>query len=119
MTCMNSNLLMNKWIMIKKYKILYYFVLVIIFQVFSSCKTTEPKFNGTVYKLSNDNYGYEINYNNKIVVKQEVIPAITGNRPFSDSLSALKVMDLVLEKLNTGNNPTISKKDLMALNIIK
>ncbi len=94
-------------------------MLVIVFQVFSSCKTTEPKFNGTVYKLSNDNYGYEIYYNNKTVVKQEAIPAVTGNRPFNDSLSALKVMDLVLEKLNTGKNPTISKKDLIALKIIK
>ncbi len=94
-------------------------MLVIVFQVFSSCKTTEPKFNGTVYKLSNDNYGYEIYYNNKTVVKQEAIPAVTGNRPFNDSLSALKVMDLVLEKLNNGNTPTISKKDLIALKIIK
>lgn len=105
--------------MIKKIKILCYFVLVIIFQVFSSCKTKDPKFNGAVYKLSNDNYGYEIYLNNKTVVKQEAIPAITGNRPFKDSLTALKVMDFVLEKLNTGNAPTISKKDLIALKIIK
>lgn len=119
MTCLNSNLLTNKLIMIKMNKFLYYFALVIFFQIFSSCKSTEPKFNGTVYKLSNANYGYEIYYNNKTVVRQEAIPAITGNRPFNDSLSALKVMDLVLEKLNTGNNPTISKKDLIALNIIR
>lgn len=88
-----------------------------LFQVFSSCKYKETAFNGVVYKNVNESYAYAIYFKQKVVIRQETIPALTGGIAFRDSLDALQVMDLVIKKLNDGTSPTISKKELKELKI--
>lgn len=89
----------------------------VIFQVFSSCKNKEAAFNGMVYKNIHENYGYTISFKQKVVIRQETIPALTGDIAFKDSLDALQVMDLVIKKLNDGKSPTITKEELRELKI--
>lgn len=90
----------------------------IVFQVFSSCKNKELAFNGIVYRFGNKQYGYNIYFKQNLVIKQETIPTFEGDVTFKDSLDALKVMDLVIKKLNDGESPSINKKELKKLKII-
>lgn len=91
-------------------------IFVIVFQVFLSCKERAIAYNGEVYKIK-DNFGYKIYFKQKLFIRQENIPTITGNISFIDSIGALKTMDLVLKKLNAGENPTITMDDIYNLNL--
>jgi hypothetical protein len=101
----------------KSRTVLKYIIFVIVFQIYSSCKNKEQAFNGMVYRYGNKNYGYTISFNQKVIIRQERIPALEGEVTFKDSIDALKVMDLVIEKLNKGKNPAVNKSELRKLNI--
>lgn len=118
MMCMSLNHLMNKKMTIKFRKNINIAIFVIVFQVFSACKEKNVSYNGEVYRLDENKYGYNVLYKGKIFIKQETIPSIEGNKRFNDSIDALKVLDLVLIKLNDGKNPSVTKQDLKKLNII-
>lgn len=62
-------------------------------------------------------WGYTIHFNDKIIIKQTIIPVISKNESFKTEEEALKVGDLVLEKLEENLPPTITKNDLILLNI--
>lgn len=62
-------------------------------------------------------WGYVIKENDKIIIKQSIIPVITNNRSFESENDALKVGQLVLQKLKNNNTPTVTKEDLIALEI--
>jgi hypothetical protein len=103
--------------MINIKSVIIYFIFVIVFQVFSSCKDKPLGFNGQVYKLDNNNYGYSIFLNNKLIIKQDNIPTVEGNVSFKDSIDALKTMDLVIKKLNSKSNPSLTKEEIQKLNL--
>lgn len=92
------------------------FVIVLTLLYYYAPKKT-INFEGKVYKIHKDRYGYVVLNNKKVFIKQEIIPTIEGNVFFSDSIQAFKTLDIVLEKLNSGKNPTLSKDDLSEINI--
>lgn len=115
MICMSSNHWKRKMRMIKNTQLIRFLIFVIIFQVFSSCKDKKLAFNGYVYKIETKKYGYAILFKGDTIIKQDYIPGIEGNIAFQDSLDALKVLDLVINKLNKNESPTIKKTDLIKL----
>ena len=62
-------------------------------------------------------YGYEILYEDKILVKQEVIPAIQGKRPFESEKDARLVADEVLKKITKKKAPFVTVAELNELRI--
>jgi hypothetical protein len=102
---------------INNLNILKFTIFVVVFQIFCSCKEKALAFNGEVYKIENGKFGYEILYKGKVFIKQENIPAIEENKNFNDSIDALKTLDLVLEKLNAGEKPTLTYKEIKQLKI--
>ncbi|MCW2117846.1 DUF4907 domain-containing protein [Flavobacterium sp. 7A] len=62
-------------------------------------------------------WGYTISQNKKIIIKQTIIPVIENNSSFKTESDALKVGQLVLEKLNNNISPTVTKNDLNLLSI--
>lgn len=62
-------------------------------------------------------WGYCITNNEKIIIKQTVIPVISENKSFKTEGEALKVGNLVLQKLKDDLSPTVTKKDLFLLAI--
>lgn len=62
-------------------------------------------------------WGYVIKNNDKIVIKQSIIPTIESQKSFINEQEALKVGNLVLQKLKDKTSPTIKKKDLILLSI--
>jgi hypothetical protein len=83
--------------------------------LFLSCNKKEPL---SLQSLKTPTgWGYTICYNNKIIIKQTIIPVISKNESFKTEEEALKVGDLVLKKLEGNLPPTITKNDLILLNI--
>lgn len=71
--------------------------------------------------MQNDTGGwyYQIYSNNKSFIIQKNIPAIQGVIAFSDSSSALKIANLVINKLEVGAfPPAVSLSELDSLKII-
>lgn len=62
-------------------------------------------------------WGYTIAYKNKPFIKQTVIPVIANNKSFTTKDDALKVADLVVQKLNQNISPSVTKNDLILLKI--
>ncbi|OYX85541.1 MAG: DUF4907 domain-containing protein [Flavobacteriales bacterium 32-34-25] len=62
-------------------------------------------------------WGYVIKNNDKIIIKQSIIPVIPSQKSFKNEQEALKVGNLVLQKLKDKTSPTITKKDLILLSI--
>lgn len=62
-------------------------------------------------------WGYTIKQNDKIIIKQSIIPVISTKKPFETEDEALKIGNLVLRKLKHKTSPTITKKDLILLSI--
>ena len=60
-------------------------------------------------------WGYCITNNEKIIIKQTVIPVISENKSFKTKEDALKMGNLVLQKLKDDLSPTVTKKDLFLL----
>ncbi len=72
----------------------------------------------TLESLETDNgWGYIIKNNDKIIIKQSIIPVIQNQKSFENEEDALKVGNLVLKKLKANTSPTITKKDLILLSI--
>lgn len=62
-------------------------------------------------------WGYTISYEDKILIKQTIIPVISENKGFSSEDDALKVARLVVKKLNQNTSPSVTKNDLILLKI--
>lgn len=76
------------------------------------------KYQYSIVSLANKGFGYHIKHNNKIVIRQETIPAIQGNKAFATKADAEKCARLVVKKLAAkGDLPSISKEELIQLNI--
>ncbi|OMQ11146.1 DUF4907 domain-containing protein [[Flexibacter] sp. ATCC 35103] len=82
---------------------------------FTACVKHE-KFKSTSFKTTTG-WGYTVAFKNKIIIKQSVIPVINDTKSFSTESDALKVADLVVEKLNQKISPTVTKNDLILLKI--
>jgi hypothetical protein len=62
-------------------------------------------------------WGYSIGINDKIIIKQTVIPTVSAKRSFKTEEDALKVGNLVLRRIKQNLSPSVAKKDLILLEI--
>lgn len=62
-------------------------------------------------------YGYKIISDDKVLIKQDFIPAIPGKIPFNSYIEAQMVAQLVIEKILKKEDPKIKKKDIENLEI--
>jgi hypothetical protein len=81
----------------------------------TSCTGKEP-FQIESFKTKSG-WGYSIASNDKILIKQSIIPVINETKSFLTEEDALKVGNLVVEKLNKDLSPTVTKNDLILLKI--
>ncbi|MBP6758156.1 MAG: DUF4907 domain-containing protein [Flavobacterium sp.] len=65
----------------------------------------------------NGGWGYTIGINDKTIIKQTVIPTVSAKRSFKSEADALKVGNWVVERIKQNLSPTISKKDLILMEI--
>lgn len=89
--------------------------IIIVFLFFASCKNS-AEFEVKSFKV-NGGWGYTIGMNDKIIIKQTVIPTVSEKRSFKSEADALKVGNWVLERIKQNLSPTVAKKDLILLEI--
>jgi hypothetical protein len=66
---------------------------------------------------TNNGWGYAITKDKRIIIKQTIIPVISQRKSFATEKEALQIGNLVLHKLENNISPTITKKDLLLLEI--
>ncbi|MGB5822092.1 MAG: DUF4907 domain-containing protein [Saonia sp.] len=77
----------------------------------------KPRLHSEVFKAQNG-YGYLILVDDKVLIKQDFIPAIEGKKSFLSSKQAKLVADLVLYKLSQGANPEVSAEEIYDLGLV-
>jgi hypothetical protein len=65
----------------------------------------------------NDGWGYAITNNDRLIIKQTIIPVISERKSFETEQEAMAVGQLVTKKLDANLSPTITEKDLILLKI--
>jgi len=115
----------------KKY-ILIYFSFLIAISFFSACKSNGTKenekeqlakkgmvpVNASIFK-TDKGWGYSIFVDNKLFIRQDIIPAVEGNEGFATKDDATKVAELVLNKIKNNEKPIVKKEELKELGIIQ
>ncbi|MEN2488155.1 DUF4907 domain-containing protein [Flavobacterium sp. B11] len=93
-------------------KILIVFALILLF---TAC--TKKEALTTASFKTNSGWGYTVAYKEKILIKQSIIPVISDTKSFKTENDALKVADLVKQKLKENLSPTVTKNELILLKI--
>ena len=88
-------------------------IVVLLFLV--SCKKS-AEFEVKSFKV-NEGWGYTIEINDKMIIKQSVIPTVSAQRSFKSEADALKVGNWVLKRIKQNLSPTVAKKDLILMEI--
>ena len=68
-------------------------------------------FESRIFKIANG-WGYDIMVNDTILIHQESVPVMQAQHAFSRRDQAEKTAELVIQKLKTGQHPTLTKFDL-------
>jgi len=97
------------WSNIQKYFIVFVILLL------ASCAKKETL--TTASFKTNSGWGYTIAYKEKVLIKQSIIPLISDTKSFETEDDALKVADLVKQKLKQNLSPTVTKNELILLKI--
>ncbi|MCW3093325.1 MAG: hypothetical protein JWP81_4394 [Ferruginibacter sp.] len=63
-------------------------------------------------------WGYEVFIDNKLFIKQSIIPVIEGNKAFARESDAIKVAELVVDKLKHRQKPIIRLDELQQLELV-
>ncbi|MDW5288689.1 DUF4907 domain-containing protein [Formosa sp. PL04] len=86
-------------------------VMLVMILIFKSDSLTKDAYVARVYTV-NSGYGYEISLNHKILIKQDVIPALQSELQFCSASDAKIIADLVIKKLENKINPKITPIEL-------
>ncbi|WP_167021143.1 DUF4907 domain-containing protein [Chitinophaga sp. Cy-1792] len=62
-------------------------------------------------------WGYKVNVDGKTYINQDIIPGIPGNQAFQSKDDAVKVGNVVMNKLTSHKIPSISEAELKELHV--
>lgn len=98
-----------------KNRIIKTLTFILFFAFIYSCNNNND-WETTTFRTENG-WGYSISKSKKIYIKQSTIPAVGGMKNFKSEEDALKVGQLVAEKMAKNDSPTITENELKLLNI--
>lgn len=83
--------------------------------LFFRYESPHPKlFESRVYEVANG-WGYDILVNRQLLIRQESIPALAGNKSFPGKEQAAAAALLVIKKIRSGQAPVITKADIQKI----
>ncbi|WP_158638318.1 DUF4907 domain-containing protein [Panacibacter ginsenosidivorans] len=86
----------------------------------SSGINTTTKFNYKIIDAPDKTFGYDVYADDKLLIHQTNKPAMPGSKAFATKKDAVKIAELVIEKLRKGiMPPTVSKEELQMLKVIR
>ena len=80
-------------------------------------KPAETEYTIETFRVGENGWGYNISKNKKLIIKQDLIPAVEKQTAFKSEADARKTGNLVIEKLKKNQLPTLSRSDLAELKI--
>ena len=80
-------------------------------------KTAVPPLTYQCFKTENG-WGYNILADNKIIIRQPFLPGVAGKAGFDQQQQAATVARIVIEKIKSGEMPTISHQQLQRLGVL-
>ena len=89
--------------------------IIVVLLLLVSCRKS-AEFEVKSFK-TNGGWGYTIGINDKTIIKQTVIPTVSTKRSFKTEADALRVGNWVRDRIKQNLSPTISKKDLILMEI--
>lgn len=108
--------------MIKKL-VVYILILVVsglLFFRFSNymidSKESKQRLHSEILNLGNG-YGYQIELDNKLLIRQEYIPILSGKKPFANAQDAKRTADKIISKLQNKESPILTLSELKELQI--
>ncbi|CDF79380.1 hypothetical protein BN863_16680 [Formosa agariphila KMM 3901] len=75
--------------------------------------TDAVHYSTNVYAI-NTGYGYEVKLGEKVLIKQDHIPAVSEQHTFCNEDDAQNIAELVVLKLKNKENPRVTKAELQA-----
>ncbi|MEZ5104404.1 MAG: DUF4907 domain-containing protein [Draconibacterium sp.] len=78
----------------------------------------QSEYSLKTFRIEENEWGYYIMKGGKIIIKQDMIPAISKKASFQSESDAKKTGSLVLQKLNSGNLPAVTLQELRQLQIV-
>ena len=100
------------------------FVFIALFALSYSCNHSEkntPTKPGHIITINpiqvQNGWGYDIMVDDKVYIHQYCIPAVGGNKVFSNKQDAIKTAKVVVQKILNGKVPSVTKHDLDSLQI--
>ncbi len=101
-------------------------ILILIFQIaFKTAKSeiktqkiAKTEYSIETFRVGEIGWGYNIFKDKKLIIKQDIIPALEKQTAFKSEEDAQKTGLLVIEKLKKNQLPTISQSDLVRLQIV-
>ncbi len=100
-------------------------ILAVVFQLFYDGtfqnkiidKTEKVPFRVQTFSVDGKGWGYEIVCKNKIIIKQDIIPAIQHPTPFQSEEDARETGQLVINKMKRKKLPSVSIAELDSMQI--
>ena len=112
--------LKNNWMKFKKksgFAFLVLFVVFIYLFIYVGFLNKNTQQYSTAIHKVDTGFGYTIKYNDKILIKQDFIPAIQKKLSFCTEQDAQKIADVVKNKILKKENPSIFLAELQELKI--
>jgi hypothetical protein len=92
----------------------------IIFFVYKKYIQSSPSHQIKVIIFKTDvGWGYNIAADDSVLIHQNIIPGISGNKGFASQSDAAKVGNLVLYKIKNNQLPSVSIRELDSLQIVQ
>ncbi len=73
----------------------------------------KSSFSYQIIDAADNTYGYDILVDNKILIHQTTVPGLSGVTGFIQRSAAIKIAELVVEKMKTGQMPpSVTRADI-------
>lgn len=95
-----------------KKKALIIFALFAVIIAVSFAVARRGQFYEVALFRSGDGWGYDILRKEKVYIHQPFMPAVEGEKPFPDKVSARKTARLVTRKMKTQKMPSVTPEEI-------
>lgn len=108
--------MISEYDLLKKFSIIAALVAFTLIFGIAKGQKDAPEFNYSIGKTV-DGYFYAITQKDQLLIRQEYIPAVPGIQKIKTHEEARRIAKYIVNKLEKGEEPLISKNELRKLNI--
>jgi hypothetical protein len=81
---------------------------------------SKAKITYKVIDAANNTFGYDIYVDGHLLIHQNTIPGVPGNKGFTTAKQAERIAKLVIKKINAGQlPPTVTREELKKLKVVQ